>query len=70
MNKTKYLKIINPILALFFILQALTGMFHELIPHKAYEKLHGAGGLLLIIFGLVHIYLNWGWITTNVLGIK
>lgn len=37
MTKTKILKIVNPILAVVFILQPLTGIFKKLIPSEIYE---------------------------------
>ena len=67
MKKAKQLKIINVILAILFLGQACTGLFHGLIPEEAYEVIHGGGGVLFIIAGLLHVRLNWGWVRANIL---
>lgn len=63
MNKTNALRIVNPVLALIVIAQALTGLLQEFIPYELFKLLHRAGGLLLIIAVATHVYLNWSWIS-------
>lgn len=70
MKKNKMLKIINPFLALFFLSQVTTGIFHDLLTeysHEAFEIIHGFGGFILVILVIIHIILNWQWIKTNFL---
>ena len=67
MNKTRALKILNPILAVLFLNQSCTGLIHGALPHEAYELLHGGGGIVLMIAVWLHVYLNWNWIRANFL---
>jgi len=65
MTKAKALKIVNPILAVLFINQACTGIFHGNLSHEAFEILHEGGGIALIIAGVIHTWLNWNWVAAN-----
>ncbi len=70
MNKSILLKIVNPILILLFLSQALTGIFHDPIQEISYESfkvIHGLGGYIFVAAALFHFYLNWQWIKTNFL---
>ena len=66
-NKLKLLKIINPIIGILFLGQAISGIFHEMIPYEIFGKAHGTGGYLLVAGIIVHITLNWSWIQLNFL---
>jgi len=66
-NNLKLLKIVNPILAILFIGQAISGIFHEVIPYEIFVKVHGSAGYLLAAAATVHIILNWSWIKVNFL---
>jgi len=65
MKKLTELKITNVILFTLFLCQATTGLAHPLIEHELFEILHPSVGVLLIITGIVHIVLNWGWVKSN-----
>jgi hypothetical protein len=74
MNKNEMLKSVNLVLALSFIVQALTGLciffalkgeFMEII-----EESHKYNGLILLLAALAHIYLNWGWIKNTYLKVR
>ena len=65
MKKLTELKITNVILLILFLCQAATGLAHPLIEHELFEILHPSVGVLLIITGIVHIVLNWGWVKSN-----
>lgn len=69
--KIKLLKIINPILALLFLIMLATLIMFKLSVGGsfAYEA-HETCGLLFFILGLVHIYLNWNWIKANIFRVK
>ena len=62
MNRALALKILNPILAVLVLNQALTGMFSSALPHEAFEILHEGGGALLILGVVLHVDLNWNWV--------
>lgn len=62
MNKTKILMILNPILGLLVISQALSGFFADRLPHEAFEIIHEGGGSLLVIGVCLHVALNWSWL--------
>ncbi|MBN1760114.1 MAG: hypothetical protein JW863_17440 [Chitinispirillaceae bacterium] len=66
-GKLKALKIVNPIIAVLFIGQALSGIFHGVIPWEIFEKVHGTVGYFLAAGVTVHFILNWNWIKTNFL---
>jgi len=62
MPKNHALKILNPVLLLFLLLQAITGFIHDQIPDKVFGVLHGGGGVLFVLLAIAHIGLNWSWI--------
>lgn len=64
MLKAKLLKVINPLLLLVLISQAVTGFGHDKIDHEVFEALHFTGGLLLVVLGITHLILNWSWVKT------
>ncbi|WAC07716.1 MAG: hypothetical protein OS130_00510 [Thermodesulfobacteriota bacterium] len=67
MKKITSLKITNAILLILFLCQATTGLAHPLFGDELFEILHPIVGVLLIIIGIVHIVLNWGWVKANLL---
>ena len=67
MTKAMALKIVNPILGVLIITQALSGFFHGALSYEAFEIIHEGGGALLILCVLVHVILNWNWIKANFL---
>ncbi len=67
MKKQKKLKIVNIFLGLIMLVQALTGIFHSLLPYELFRLVHGIGGWLLILFVIFHVVLNRGWIKANLI---
>ncbi|MFH1189361.1 MAG: DUF4405 domain-containing protein [Candidatus Omnitrophota bacterium] len=69
MNKALALRIVNPILALSFVVQAVTGIIMLLRIKTPYTHLvfeaHEHNGLLMIALVTAHLTLNWGWITAT-----
>jgi hypothetical protein len=70
MKKVKALKIVNLLLFLAFISQASTGMVRNFIDAELFAVIHRAGGILLLIFAVTHLILNWGWVKANFLKAK
>ena len=66
MVKQNLLKIINPILAILLLNQAATGILHNVLPHGVFELMH-RGGWILVILTIAHVYLNWGWVKSNLI---
>jgi hypothetical protein len=65
MKRNSILKILNPVLAILFLNQILTGILHDTIPKEAYEFLHEGGGVSFAFAAVLHVILNWNWVKTN-----
>ena len=65
MKRNTALKILNPILLVLFVNQAVTVLFLDELPHKAFQIFHKGGGAVLLIFIAVHIILNFNWIKAS-----
>ena len=65
MKRISILRILNPILAVLFLNQILTGILHDAISDKTYEFFHGGGGILITITVVLHVILNWNWVKAN-----
>jgi hypothetical protein len=63
-NKQKTLKVVNPIAGVLFIIQAGTGIFHNVIPYEIFSKVHGLSGYVFAAAVAMHIILNWSWFKT------
>jgi len=68
MNRQTLLRLVNPLLALSFLSQAGSGLFHKALSHKAFEIIHEDGGYVLVVLALAHIALNWPWIRSTLTG--
>lgn len=71
--KNKALKIINPILFALLLTVFLSMILYKFGPaHLKYSEsmsdLHTYAGAMFFIVGIIHIYLNWFWIKTNLIG--
>ncbi len=67
MQKNTMFKILNPILAVLTVTQALSAFLGEHLPRKVFEWVHESGGTLLLIGIGVHIVLNWSWVRASLL---
>lgn len=65
MKRNSVLKGINPILGVFLFNQVLTGLLNKTLPHEVFEVLHKGGGMVFAIVAVLHVILNWNWITAN-----
>ncbi|HTY08681.1 MAG TPA: hypothetical protein VMF29_05910 [Candidatus Edwardsbacteria bacterium] len=61
MNKVKALKILNPIVALLFLAQMVSALL-ILLAGDAFIPAHLIGGGCLVLAGIAHLVLNWGWV--------
>jgi hypothetical protein len=66
MTKQKILKVVNPLLAILVVNQAMSGMLHDVLSHQVFEVLH-KGGWIMVVLAALHLYLNWGWVKLNYL---
>lgn len=67
MNKQKYLKPVNTILASMFFALVISAIFHDSIPYTIYRRIHPLFGYLFTASVISHVYLNFGWIKKNIL---
>lgn len=60
----KWLLLINPIIALLVLSQAVTGLnvFFDFLDDKTFIAIHAVGGYLLLVLVSVHLVLNWFWV--------
>jgi hypothetical protein len=65
MKRNNLLKILNPILLVFFVNQAITVIFRDSFSREMFGIFHkAAGGILLCLIAL-HLILNFNWIKAN-----
>jgi hypothetical protein len=62
MDRMKWLKRVNALLFFFLAYQATTGLLADVMNEKVFEVIHPVGGVILVILGLIHLGLNWGWV--------
>jgi hypothetical protein len=65
MKRNTALKILNPILLVFFVNQAVTVLFREHLSFEAFKIFHKGGGSILICLIVVHLILNFNWVKAN-----
>jgi len=58
------LKIVNPCIGFLFVLQALSGFFHDEIPYDVFSKMHLFSGIVLSCGVVVHLVFNYRWFIT------
>ncbi|NIA16977.1 MAG: hypothetical protein GWO86_01385 [Planctomycetes bacterium] len=64
MKKNTALKILNPILMLLLVSQAVTALFSVKLSHETFTILHKGGGTMLIALAALHLILNFNWVKT------
>jgi undecaprenyl pyrophosphate phosphatase UppP len=67
MKKITQMKVLNALLGLLMISQALSGLLHDRLAEETFEHVHILGGLLIVIGVILHLVLNWGWVRMNYL---
>lgn len=61
----KWLRIVNVILGLDFLMMATTGLLRDWIPYDVFRMIHKPAGYLLVFLVITHVYLNRNWIKQN-----
>jgi hypothetical protein len=69
MNKAKWLKRVNVLLFCFLLFQPVTALLAGVIG-DAFEVLHPAGGVILVVLAFAHLSLNWAWVRSAILAKK
>ena len=62
MTRNQLLKILNPILAVLIVTQALSGLLADHLSHEVFEFIHIGGGITLVTAVVLHVIFNWAWI--------
>lgn len=65
MNKNMFLKVLNPIMFISFLLQAFTAIvmvFFEEAGTRSIHEIHEYNGMLLMVLVVMHLSLNWTWV--------
>ena len=65
MKRNTLHKILNPILLVLFINQAVTVLFLDELPPWAFQAFHKGGGGILLALIAVHFILNFNWVKAN-----
>ncbi len=65
MKRNTALKILNPILLVFFVNQAITVIFRDSLSPSAFEIFHKTGGAIFIGLLALHFILNFNWVRAN-----
>lgn len=60
--KSTWLKVVNPVLLLSFLVQAFSGLFQRAMPYELFAPVHRINGYLLVACAAIHLYLNWDWV--------
>ena len=68
MKRNTMLKILNPILVVLFINQAITVIFLDELPPWAFQVFHKAAGGILLVLIACHFLLNFNWVKVNYFG--
>ena len=67
MKRNTALKIINPIILVLFVSQAVTALFSDRLSPDAFGFFHKGGGTILICLIILHFILNFNWVKANYL---
>jgi hypothetical protein len=65
MKRNTALKILNPILLVLFVNQAVTVLLREHLSAETFGAFHKIGGAILLCLIAVHIILNFNWFRVN-----
>ncbi len=76
MSNIKLLKILNPVMAIVFLITLIAVFLYKYSPlaslqgNETVYEIHEIAGKVLFLLVICHIILNWNWIKTQIFGIK
>jgi undecaprenyl pyrophosphate phosphatase UppP len=62
MKQGKVLKVLNVIIGILMLNQAVTGLLRERLPEETFEHFHIVGAVLLVTGTIFHLIKNWTWV--------
>ena len=65
MTRNSVHKILNPVLVVLAVNQAVTVLFIDKLSRGAFEFFHKGAGAILIALIVVHFILNFNWVKAN-----
>jgi len=65
MKRNTLHKILNPVLVVLFVNQAVTVLFLDELPVKVFQIFHKGGGAVLLSLIALHFILNFNWVKAN-----
>ena len=65
MKSQSILKVLNPLLGVLLVNQAITGLIGKALSRDVFDILHKGGGVALVIGIVIHLILNQHWIRAN-----
>ena len=65
MKRNTALKILNPVLFVLFINQAVTALFRDKISNEIFEIFHQGGGFVFLVLIALHFILNFNWVKAS-----
>ena len=76
MTNLKFLKVLNPILVIDFLVVIIAvsiykyPLFPSLQGSEMIYKIHEIAGIIFFLLGILHLILNWNWVKSQIFGIK
>jgi len=76
MTNQKFLKILNPILVIDFLVVIIAVSIYKypliasLQGSESIYKIHEIAGIIFFMLGILHLTLNWNWVKSQIFGIK
>lgn len=67
MHKNTMFKILNPILAVLTVSQALSALLVDYLSYATFTWVHKGGGVLLLAGIGLHVVINWSWVRASLL---
>jgi len=65
MKNNALLKVLNPILVVLAVNQAVTALLLYELPPRVFKIFHKGGGAVLLALIAVHFILNFNWVKAN-----
>jgi hypothetical protein len=69
MKKAQWLWWVNILLAAALVIQLLTVLLRDAIPHGMFFTVHIWCGRALLGLAVIHLILNWNWVKNNFSGL-